>query len=305
MLSDPSSFRPFATRFAAALLGALLTGHAVARAAAAERPALPCSPEGAQAVRVGSVAEDFTLHLADGRTVVLAGIDPVRNTADHPRIAAEARAAVEAWLRGRDVLLQPAGAGADRWDRWPGLVFAGTDAAPEPPQLSVSLALVDAGLARARPEPPARACWASLLAGEARARAAGLGLWADPYYAVREASDEGLAAITGALALVEGRVTRVGQGRSRLYIGLDGPAADFSLRLGKREAAALFGPGGSAERWKGLRVRVRGFLDDRFGLGMDIAGDDQVEILDERPSEAEDVAGRAERVGRDGGPGRF
>src|ERR1019366_3936854 len=46
-----------------------------------------------------------------------------------------------------------------------------------------------AGLARYEPSAAARPCRTSLLAAEAGARAAGLGLWGDPYYAVIAAAD--------------------------------------------------------------------------------------------------------------------
>lgn len=236
-----------------------------------------CAADGAETVHVAGVSDDLSLQLADGRTLVLAGVDPARATPDHPALASDARAKLDAWLAGRDVLARALAAGPDRWNRWPALVLAGPGAG-DPPRLSVALAVVDAGLARARPEPAAHGCWPALLAAEQAARDGRLGLWADPYYAVRDASDAtGLAGVAGDMALVQGRVTRVGRGRSWVFVDLDG---DFTVRLGKRETVALARRGWDADRLKGARVRVRGLLDDRFGPGLDAVEADGIEVLD-------------------------
>ncbi len=268
-------------------------------------PPVPCSPEGSEAVRIASVGEDFTLGLSDGRTILLTGIDPLRNTPDHPALATDARAKLEAWLRGRDVRLRALAREPDRWNRWPALVFADAfasapeRAAVEPQQLSVALAMVDAGLARARPAQGNESCWADLLRAEQAARQAVLGLWADPYYAMRQASDrDGLAAAMGAMTVVQGRITRLGQGRTRLYMGLGGPQADFSLSLARRDMFILAELGLREDQLVGLTVRVRGYLDDRFGAAMDVTSAEQIEVLD--PGPASGFAGSPKGAGQDG-----
>lgn len=249
----------------------------------------PCGAGDGEPVTVAGVEADFTLILADGRRILLAGVDPPRATADHPALAADARRRLEAWLAGRSARLRPLAAAPDRWNRVPALVDAdpppNPDGTPGPangPTLSVALAMVDAGLGRARPDAGLGACWAALLRTEGPARAAALGLWADPYYAVREASDAAaLADATGHMALVQGRVTRISRGRSRVFVGLDGRDADFTLRFVSRKASIPAELGLRADPVKGSLVRVRGILDDRFGATIEVTSADQVELLDE------------------------
>jgi hypothetical protein len=106
----------------------------------------------------------------------------------------------------------------------------------------VGEALIDAGLARYEPSAAARSCRASLLAAEAGARAAGLGLWADPYYAVIVAADRpsfaetfaektGTAVIVTAV-IVEGRITSIADQRPRIMLYF-GPrqGRDFSVTV--------------------------------------------------------------------------
>jgi hypothetical protein len=225
--------------------------------------------------------------LEDGRTILLAGVDPLRATQAHPDLPAETRTKLDAWLRGRGAVLRPLASQPDRWGRVAALLFASTDApntGSGAPPLSVSLALVDAGLARARPRLESHACWSALLQAEAGARTAGLGLWADPYYAVRDATDAAsLAGATGAMALVQGRVTRVGRGRSRLFIAMGGRTSDFTLRLARRDSFILAELGLNEDRLMGLWLRARGFLDDRFGASIDITEPDQIEVVTDVP----------------------
>ncbi len=265
-------------RSGAALAWAAILG--IVPAAAREPAAPPCIPDGGESVRVAAVAPDLTLRLADGRTVLLAGIDPVRATLVHPGFDAEARDRVQAWLGGHDAVMRSLATSPDRWNRWPALVFA-PPRDEGAPTLSVALALVDAGLARTKPDPATHGCRTALLEAEDAARRAGLGLWADPYYAVRQASEAGgWSDGLGTLVLVQGRVTRVGNGRSWTEVDLGGPEARVSVRLGKREMAELSDRGLGREALPGRWLRVRGLLDDRFGLGLDAVDADGIESLD-------------------------
>lgn len=268
-----------------ALLGCVACGGAPA----AVRE-IACSPVGGEAVEIAAVDADLGLVLKDGRTVLLAGVDPVRPTPLHLGAAEDARTHLAGWLVGRPARLQPLDAGVDRWGRTRALVFASTEVGdkpvvPEPALLSVALALVDAGLARGRPEPALHACWPATLAAEASARAAALGLWGDPYYAVRAAGDPpALADLPGSFVLVAGRVTRVAKGRSRVFVDLGPRGADVSLRLAGNASFILGQRGLSEDRLLGGILRVRGVLDDRFGYTIDVSDRDQIEVLgDEAP----------------------
>ncbi len=271
------------------LLAPVLAGL-VAGAGAVRAEAGPCGAQGGEAVTVARVEAGLVLVLADGRRVLPAGVDPPRATPARPALADEARDRLGAWLAGRAARLRPLAAAPDRWERWPALVDADIvpvpDSAPAPvanAPLPVALALVDAGLGRARPDPGlGAACWAALVRAEAQARAAALGLWADPYYAVREAREPAsLADAMGRMVLVRGRVTRISRGRSGVFVGLDGRDADFTLRFVGRKASIPGDLGLRADAVKGSLVRVRGTLDDRFGATIAVTSADQIEVLDD------------------------
>lgn len=269
---------PRIRRGAAFAMALLAAPQAVAAARAAA--ALPCAP-GQETATVRAVTPDLGLVLADGRTLRLAGIDPVRDTASRPAQAAEAAARLQGWLAGRTVGVRLLAAQPDRWGRLPALVFASPDGAEGGAGRPVALALVDAGFARGRPEAVAAACWPALLAAEAGARQAGLGLWGDPYYAVRRAGDaQAFSDDAGGMVVAEGRVAHVGQTRTRVYLDL-GPRGGLSLRLDRRDLFILDQLGPSQSAWVGRPVRVRGYVDDRNGPQIDLVEGGQIEVLTE------------------------
>ncbi len=130
--------------------------------------------------------------LEDGNRLKIAGVDPPRPTPGDPELDIRARDRLAQWLTGQEIFFRSLEPGLDRWRRTAAFVFAaapGLANGPEKASLPVGEALIDAGLARYEPSAAARPCRASLLAAEAGARAAGLGHWADPYYAVIAAAD--------------------------------------------------------------------------------------------------------------------
>ena len=254
----------------------------VLASAGGECAALPCLPEGGETAIIAAVGTDFSLTLSDGRTLRLAGIDPIRTTPDQPDASADAHASLASWLIGRSATVRLLSPAADRWGRLPALVFAARPAGGD--VASVATRMVAEGFARGRPEPEAASCWPSVLASEIAARDSVLGLWRDPYYAVRRADDgRSLSEAAGMMVIAEGRVAHVGQTRKRLYVDL-GPGRDsLALRLDRRDLFILSQLGAGQNDWVGHRIRVRGTLDDRHGPQIDLTDGDQVEVLDGTP----------------------
>jgi len=147
------------------------------------------------------------------------------------------------------------------------------------------MALLSAGYARVRPEFEARDCAAARLAVEDGARRAGLGLWSEPGYAVIQSSDAAaLRSRGGQFVVIEGRVRRVGFGRSRLYLDLvprDGPTIVVARKL----ASTLVRAGHPVEMLAGQTIRARGALDDRIGPRIEVNEPAMIEIV--RPLEAQ------------------
>lgn len=257
--------------------------------AAAGSLAVPGCLDGGEPATVAEVDPDLGLRLGDGRVVGLPGIDAPRGV-DGP-VDGAARAMLTQWLLGRSVTVRTLAAEPDRWGRTVALVFAGgATGAPSDEgavgRVSVVEALLEAGLARARPDPRTATCWPAYLDLERSARTAGLGLWKDPRYAVIAAVDRSrLLASTGTLAIVEGRIVRIVEGRARTYLSFGSNGrADFAISIDRGGAASFRKAGVDFGAWRGRLVRVRGFLDDRFGLQIELTSTDQIEFTDLRSS---------------------
>ena len=242
--------------------------------------------EGASRGRVASVDERLELTLEDGRKLKLAGVDPPRPTPDDPDLDAKSGEKLSGWLVGREILFRPIGQREDRWGRVAALVFAPAGAEGSS-LLSVAEAVLDAGLARFAPGDAAH-CRATLLAAEASARTAALGLWSDPYYAIIAATDhDSFAERAGTFVIVEGRVTGVGNGdfRATLFFG-PRRGTDFSVTILQRNIKIFDAAGLKLTRLTGQIIRVRGLLDLRFGPQIEISSPDEVEVVPQDQDEA-------------------
>lgn len=262
-------------RFALALALAL-----AARAAGAAE----CRPgEGAGAATIVAVTERFEFALDDGRLARAAGLAPA--PPDFPATAAgrAAQAALAARLAGRAARLEPLGP-ADRWGRIPALIFPEDAGEQEAGALALSL-----GAGRLADARAAGRCAAAQLAAEAGARAAGLGLWSDPYYAVLAAGDRaGLAQRAGQFVLVEGRVRRVGTGRRRYFLDFGPRRDDFTVTVDRRAAQSFEAAGAGVGTLAGARLRVRGLLElsPEGAPRLEASGPGQIERLPAGAGEA-------------------
>jgi endonuclease YncB( thermonuclease family) len=173
-----------------------------------------CPSAGDMAARVAGVTERLEIELADGRILRLAGLDTPDPHRGEPETGEKARAFLALFLANGDVAVKALAPKPDRWNRILADVFVAGPGA-EPAQ-SAAAAWLSAGFARVRPEVETRDCQSIRLAAEDMAREQGLGLWTDPYYSVVQAGDsEDLQGRDGLFAIVEGKVIRVGVGRSR------------------------------------------------------------------------------------------
>src|SRR5947209_14725941 len=173
-----------------------------AMAAGAGQQAVPagCRVEAVATERVARVIDGRTFILDDGREVRLAGIEiPPAGGAWSPAAATDGLAAL---IGGRDVTLQAVARGTDRYDRVVAHAVAG--------DTWIQGELLGRGMAVVASRVGDRTCAAALLAQERAARQARLGLWADPYYAVRRAEDPGAIVVArGQFGIVEGKVGSV------------------------------------------------------------------------------------------------
>jgi endonuclease YncB( thermonuclease family) len=256
---------------------------AAPEAAAAAKRKITCTTDQAMSAEVASIDDRLGVTLTDGRVLMLAGIDPPGPTPDDPALDQRAGKRLSAWLAGRKILFRALDDRTDRWGRMPALVFAAAGP-PGAPLLLVAAAVLDAGLGRFAPVEAARPCRPELLAAEAAARKAKLGLWADPYYAVIAASDRNaLYEKTGTSVVVEGEVVGVETNRFRTTLLLGTRhGRDFSVTISQRKVEIFREAELDPDGMKGQILRVRGLLDTRFGPQIEISSRDEIEIVSDR-----------------------
>ena len=268
----------FGERVAPSRVAARFRGGLVCLTLGLVGPAFAGCGSPAGMARVVGVNERLEIALEDGRLVRLAGLqapDPLRGA---PETAKAARDFLIARLLGRNVEVGLMADGTDRWGQGHGRSV--------PPRGSGWGAQVNraralrAGFARVWPEFETRGCSAPRLAIEDGARRDGLGMWRYPEYSVIESSDASeLRKRDGQFVVIEGRVRRVGFGRSRLYLDLDlarfgGPTIVIARKL----EPAFERAGRPLGALVAQTIRARGALDDRFGPRIEVSEPAMIEL---------------------------
>jgi len=267
----------------AAALGAATAAQAQSAAAAkAPGPAKPnsateCKLTTAVTAKVATVSDARTLTLDDGRELRLAAIEVA--PPNEPAGAA-AKAALEALVDGQPVTLRGTGTAAetDRYGRLFGHLYVTGDNS----ERWAEAELVARGNARVSARVGERACAMALLARERAARAANLGLWADPYYVIRPADDAAaVAAERGRFVIVEGKVLSVRESGATIYVNFGRLwSQDFTVTIAKRNESAFARAGLEPRRLQGRRVRVRGFVEQRGGPWVEATRPEQIEMAE-------------------------
>ena len=229
---------------------------------------------------VTDVYDGNTLRLDSGIVVRLSGVRaplPAGRRAGSMAepLADKATAALTGLVLGKSVRLALDDEETDRYGHMEAQLFAG------PGDVWVEEAMLSQGMARVEPLPGNRRCAADLLRAEDEARANGLGIWADPYYSVRNAADPAvLDAHTGHYELIEGEVVGTGESRGRAYLDFGRVWKDDVTATIDQKARALFTAAGiDPLSLKGDRVRVRGGLESRDGPLVELSLPEQIEVL--------------------------
>jgi endonuclease YncB( thermonuclease family) len=273
----------------AAVLGAAVFAAALGvaggycRVAAQEQPK-PAPACGSDEIAHGSVSrviDGRTIALDDGREVRLAAVE-VPAAADAAPGGADAKATLDALVGGDDVVLRRAELPSDRYGRLVAYVYAVRDG----DELFAQGELISAGFARVGDRVGSRLCAADLLHREQAARAAKLGLWADPYYDVLDAETPAdVLAQRGRFALVEGKVVSVRESGATIYMNFGRHwSEDFTVTVLKRNERNFAAAGLDLKGLAGRRVRVRGWIEARGSAAaspsIEAAHPEQVETAD-------------------------
>jgi len=205
---------------------------------------------------------DDGIALDDGRVVRLAGIE---------------LGAVPDLAGGTAVTLRRLGAEADRYGRLQAHVFIDDNGA----ESWLQAGLVSRGMARVSSRVGDPGCAKPLLANENSARAARLGLWAEPVYVIGKAEDpEGVLQSRGRFALVEGKVVSVRESGATIYVNFGRRwSEDFTVTIAKRNERAFAAAGLVPKSLSGRRVRIRGGVEERGGPWVEAARPEQIEVL--------------------------
>lgn len=255
--------------------------QAVLGAALALLPAVALA-EGAAELSRGDPAravratDGQTLALDSGALVRLAGLYAPLGDAPY---AEDARAGLDALVRGHRVRLRYDAERQDRRDRTLAHVFVEDGAGQEPGWVQGEM--LRAGLARVATTAVNTAMAAEMLALEAEARAAGRGLWASPDYAVLEPDPYALAQRLDTFQIVEGIVVSAAETRDFLYLnfGLD-YRTDFTVSIAARDIDDIREGGLDPLDLEGARIRVRGYVHAVNGPMIDVDHAAQIELLD-------------------------
>jgi endonuclease YncB( thermonuclease family) len=253
-------------RGVAVMLCAILPAIASVGSVRAEGCSLPPQGEG----HVADVVDGRSFHLADGREILLAGIEPAASEATK----ANRTAALSAVIADHDVTLRGEDDTPDRYGRQSAFVFlAGSETPIQALLLAQGAALVSADIAD-------RDCAASLFAAEAEGRSSQRGIWASPS-AIKnaESSDDILAGI-GQFPVVEGKVLSVRQAGATTYLKFGRNwTRDFAVTISRRALPDLAGAGIVPKSLENRRIRVRGWVEARTGPRMEVRRAGQIEVL--------------------------
>jgi micrococcal nuclease len=192
--------------------------------------------------------------------------------------SAASKAALTALLAGQSVKLRQAVPASDRYGRAVAHVYFmqdGTERSAGHDMLAQGFAHVSAHVGNS-------ACAKELLSRERAARAAGLGLWASPYYGIVGAeSGAELLAGRGRFTVVEGKVLSVRESGGTIYVNFGRRWSEaLTVTILKRHERMFAQAGLPPKTLQNRRIRVRGWIDERNGPRIEASYPEQIEIAD-------------------------
>jgi endonuclease YncB( thermonuclease family) len=258
------------------MIAGLLVGSGLAAAAqdGSSPPLSACSFGLVGTGKVATILDGRDFVLDDGREVRLAAVEvPLLGPA-----GAAAKSALEALLAGQTVELRQPAPATDRYGRTLAYVYLAGDGG----ERSAGHELLGQGYARMGAHVGNAACAAELLGREQIARAAKLGLWADPYYVIVGAeSGAELLAERGRFTVVEGKVLSVRESGGTIYMNFGRRWSEaLTVTILKRHERIFTQAGLPLKSLQNRRVRVRGWVDERNGPRIEASYPEQIEIAE-------------------------
>lgn len=244
--------------------------------------ALECDLEPGPARAVVQVLDGETLALDDGTQVRLSGALAPRALDGGAQEAAwplehAAKAKLERLALAKSVELGVAGRRTDRYGQLLAQVFVREGDR----RVWLQGEMLRTGHARVYALPGSTDCTEALLLAEQQARSGGVGLWTHAGYQIRSASRSwDLIRFRSTYQIVEGRIVKVAATRGHTYLNF-GPnrRIDFTAIVRPTHKAAFDRVKFDFKSLERRRVRVRGWIELRFGPMVEIYHPSQIEVL--------------------------
>ena len=228
--------------------------------------------------QVATTVDGDTLTLEDGRVVRLVGIQAPKLPLDRPNftpwpMAEEARQALAELTLATSVSLSYGGTRIDRHGRALAHLHL-------PDGRWVQGEMLRAGFARVYSFTDNRAHVTEMLSLERAARQAGRGIWQLPYYAVRQAGDDGITQDIDSFQLVEGQIRKAARVGKYMYLNFGSDyRTDFTVSVAKRYWRKFDAAEVTPAKLQGKHIRVRGWLTKRNGPMIEATHPEQIELL--------------------------
>jgi micrococcal nuclease len=227
---------------------------------------------------VAGVVDGDTVVLESGKEVRLVGIMAPKLSlgrdwlADQP-LSHEARAALAALVEGREVTLAYGGTRHDRHGRILAHLFLDDGT-------WVQGWMLEHGLARVYSFADNRGAVPAMLALEETARQDGLGIWAERFYAVRDAANPAGVPLDS-FELVEGVVMDAAAVDRRIFLNFGQDwASDVTATISPADRGSFRATTLDPLALEGKRVRIRGWTSWRNGPSITVDHPEQIEILE-------------------------
>lgn len=225
---------------------------------------------------VTEIVDGDTLVLQDGREVRLVGIQAPKlplgrkNFKTWP-LADAAKAALATVAMGKVLTLSYGGRRTDRHGRELAHLHDSTG-------LWIQGHLLRQGMARVYSFADNRAAVTEMLALEHAAQREKIGIWAHPFYEIRDANTVGRD--IGSFQIVEARVKAVADLRKWTYLNFgENWRTDFTISIRAKHRRLFEKASIDLAAMEGRHVRVRGWVKSRNGPMIEVTHPEQIEIL--------------------------
>lgn len=251
---------------------------AVIAAVVFARPAAatPCDITLGEQGRVIEIVDGDTVVLNTGLEIRLVGVQAPKLPLGRPGfvpwpLADEAKSFLSNLVLGRELTLSYGGRDRDRYDRALAHLHL-------PDGTWVQEALLRAGMARVCSFADNRTCVDELLQFERAGRAAGHGMWSDPWYRVRSGPDT--FNLIDSFQVVEETVVSAAIVRRRAFLNFgEDYRTDFTVTIAPKDLKLFEAAGIDLAALSGRTVRVRGWIQAYNGPNIVLTHPEQLEII--------------------------